>query len=284
MGFEDEKFTWNRNRIRERLDRAVGNGGFHGYFLGAKIINAEHHKSDHRLLVLDTEGCDNIVFRCSNGVKPFEARWLKEENVQEIVQQAWERTGLNSDFASKTAAIHSELHHWDRTVLKEPQNKLKQLNKDLEELQKGPLTDRRDVKSVGCENLPRERPEWASHVLTSTIIHNEGFRFLGSEIQPLQHVLNVDDRRSRCRPGRVRHLLVRAILSKNRQGPVNHLVTRIGPRLLLPIRHGREPRWLGHQRDQGGAGGEVDGGEGSHRREKLSRALDRLNRQSERKP
>lgn len=56
MGYTGEQFTWRRRRIRERLDRVVCNVGFHGLFPNAVITNAPHLKSDHRPLVLDTEG------------------------------------------------------------------------------------------------------------------------------------------------------------------------------------------------------------------------------------
>lgn len=63
MGFTGEQFTWTRRRIRERLDRAVCNAGFHGLFPNARIINAPHLKSDHRPVVLETEGETNTLLQ-----------------------------------------------------------------------------------------------------------------------------------------------------------------------------------------------------------------------------
>lgn len=53
MGFFGDQFTWRRRRLRERLDRGVCNGELHGLFPNAKVMNAKHSKSDHRLIVLD---------------------------------------------------------------------------------------------------------------------------------------------------------------------------------------------------------------------------------------
>ena len=72
MGYEGDQFTWRRRRVRERLDRAVCNGGFHEYFPRAKVINTGHDKSDHRPLLLDTEGEEEIVFRRTSRTKAFE--------------------------------------------------------------------------------------------------------------------------------------------------------------------------------------------------------------------
>jgi hypothetical protein len=37
--------------------------------------------------------------------------------------------------------VHSELHNWDREVLKGPARKLKELKQDPEQLRRGPMTD-----------------------------------------------------------------------------------------------------------------------------------------------
>jgi hypothetical protein len=74
----------------------------------------------------------------------FEARWLKEETVQEIVQTAWARAsaqGQGSPLMSKANQVHSELHGWDKEVLKKPIHLIKQLKRELESLRRGEMTD-----------------------------------------------------------------------------------------------------------------------------------------------
>jgi hypothetical protein len=56
IGFSGEIFTWKRGRIRERLDRAVANGDWLQLHPGATLAHLEYTKSDHRPLLLDTEG------------------------------------------------------------------------------------------------------------------------------------------------------------------------------------------------------------------------------------
>ena len=129
------------------------------------MINTGHDKSDHRPLLLDTEGEEEIVFRRTNGTKAFEARWLQENNVHDVVKEAWDRTLVDSDFASRTAMVHKELHQWDRTVLKEPRNKLKDLNKELEDIKAGPMSDesydrQREVLRLIEETMEKEEIYW----------------------------------------------------------------------------------------------------------------------------
>jgi hypothetical protein len=41
-------FTWQRGRIRERLDQGVANAQWNIMFPNAKLVKAETLKSDHR--------------------------------------------------------------------------------------------------------------------------------------------------------------------------------------------------------------------------------------------
>ena len=54
--FTGDKFTWQRGRIRERLDHGVANTQWNLLFPSAQLKNGEMVKSDHRPLVVDTEG------------------------------------------------------------------------------------------------------------------------------------------------------------------------------------------------------------------------------------
>lgn len=80
LGYEEDMFTWQRGKIRERLDRGVANTAWNSLFPNAKLTNSEMTKSDHRPLVVETEpGAE--PYQRGQG-KKFEARWLKEETVQ----------------------------------------------------------------------------------------------------------------------------------------------------------------------------------------------------------
>jgi hypothetical protein len=84
MGYEGDMFTWQRGRVRERLDRAVANAEWRQMFPNARVVNCEMLKSDHRPVSIDTEGMEGLNMR--DGPRRFEVRWLKEETVEEIIK------------------------------------------------------------------------------------------------------------------------------------------------------------------------------------------------------
>ena len=131
IGFLGDIFTWQRGKIRERLDRGVANAQWNMLFPDAQLKNGEMVKSDHRPLIVDTVGTS---IRLSHEERPrrFEARWLKGETVGEIVQAAWTRAavrGNNPSLMAKVNIIHNDLHIWDREVLKKPAQRMKNLKK-----------------------------------------------------------------------------------------------------------------------------------------------------------
>jgi hypothetical protein len=144
VGYEGDLFTWQRGKIRERLDRGVANAQWNLLFPNAKLVNGEMVKSDHRPLILDTDGVMGDTVQSREGVRRFEARWLKEEIVAEIVQAAWARAaaqGQGSDLMTKVNCVHDALYVWDRDVLKKPVQRIKKLRRELENLKRGPMSD-----------------------------------------------------------------------------------------------------------------------------------------------
>lgn len=142
MGFLGDRFTWQRGQILERLDRAVANVHWTDLFPHAALINSEMTRSDHRPIVMDT----NYLREVSGGEvvirKKFEARWLQEDTVEEMVKTAWARAKARGDgpkLMEKVADVHEELHRWDKEILKGPSKRLLDLKKDLEHLRRSPL-------------------------------------------------------------------------------------------------------------------------------------------------
>jgi len=122
IGFLGDGFTWQRGRIREILDRGIANAGWNTLFPNAQLVNGEMVKSDHRPLIVNTEGCSSYALPRS-GPRRFEARWLKEETVEEIVQAAWAcavAMGHGPKLMSKVKVLHADMHEWDKNVLKKP--------------------------------------------------------------------------------------------------------------------------------------------------------------------
>ncbi|KAM0859874.1 hypothetical protein ACQ4PT_046911 [Festuca glaucescens] len=140
LGFIGNKFTWKRGLIRERLDRAVGNAGWSQLFPHAGVHNLTSTGSDHRPILVDTETYASVQSN-SNRRRHFEGRWLKEEKVADVVSTDWLHAPPHAPVMSKLSAVHVELHEWDRSVLKAPQKKIKELTRELDQLLSGPMSE-----------------------------------------------------------------------------------------------------------------------------------------------
>jgi hypothetical protein len=143
MGYVGDLFTWRRGELWKRLDRGVVNEQWNNIFPFASLINSETTRSDHRPLLVDTEYLSN-THAMRDSPRRFEARWLQEDMVEEMVKSAWKRAkarGENLSLMQKCSDVHSELHSWDKEVLRGPARRLKELKKDLEQLRRGAMTD-----------------------------------------------------------------------------------------------------------------------------------------------
>jgi exonuclease III len=98
LGYVGDTFTWRNHAhaadryIRERLDRAVASESWKLRFPAYKVINGEPRHSDHRPIIVDTQGARCVRRSSARSSGPrFEARWLQEEGCKEIVENAWAR-------------------------------------------------------------------------------------------------------------------------------------------------------------------------------------------------
>lgn len=91
MGYEGDVFTWFRVGLRERLDRAITNKGWMSMHPFSNLCNLEFGKSNHRSIFLDTEHLVGVAERRTSFRIKFEAHWLAEETVEEIVKSTWQK-------------------------------------------------------------------------------------------------------------------------------------------------------------------------------------------------
>lgn len=89
VGYTGDKFTWFRGGLKERLDWAVSNSGWMALHPMAGLSNLDMGKSDHQPICLDTEYLKGVAATRPKYACKFEARWLAEETVEEIVKTAW---------------------------------------------------------------------------------------------------------------------------------------------------------------------------------------------------
>ncbi|KAK4254647.1 hypothetical protein QN277_010000 [Acacia crassicarpa] len=108
LEFKGSKYTWCNKRpsgiVRERLDRALGNGSFRDTFEKALVFHIEPVGSDHHALVID---CCYVE---EKGIKPFkfEANWVQHENFIEIMKIGW--NGVNESYSDKVLELVRRLN------------------------------------------------------------------------------------------------------------------------------------------------------------------------------
>lgn len=101
LGFAGDPFTWRNNShtssayIRERLDLAVASGDLISHFPLYKVNNGEPRHSDHRPVIVVTDG--GACNRRSAGPLQFrfKAGWVKEEDCPAIVDNLEKIDGDN---------------------------------------------------------------------------------------------------------------------------------------------------------------------------------------------
>ena len=96
----------------------------------AVVINEDFGKSDHRPIVINTEYNSGMSEVRSRGPLRFEARWLCENSIENIIQTAWERSkqeNVHALLSAHTKEVHEALHTWDKEVLKGPRKRLREL-------------------------------------------------------------------------------------------------------------------------------------------------------------
>jgi hypothetical protein len=137
--------------MRERLDRGLGSTSWIQMQENAAVQHLEYNHSDHRPLLLDT---DFYAVPPSNPVeKPirFEAKWLKEEGFSEVVEEAWSAAGSETnviDVLQRLKTMHTGLHAWDQRVLRQPKKQLRNAQRDLDMVMRGPLSDDNEQKKL----------------------------------------------------------------------------------------------------------------------------------------
>lgn len=132
LGYEGEKFTWERSRgserwVQERLDRALATKDWIEWFPEAEIRILEVSTSDHlplRLLL------NKQVYRPKERRFLFEIVWIKEGECRNIVQEGWNANGV-SDIVDKMARWCAKLEEWGGGLLKEMRSQMENCRREL---------------------------------------------------------------------------------------------------------------------------------------------------------
>ena len=141
LGYEGDVFTWrNHNHsaekyIRERLDRAMANDGWRRCFPTVHVINSDPRHSDHRPVIIQTEGREKGCTRGSKRAFHFEVGWLGEDKCAEVVGDSWQATmeAPSRKVRDAVKAVAVGLSDWSHNVLGDLEKWVKHVKKELEE-------------------------------------------------------------------------------------------------------------------------------------------------------
>jgi hypothetical protein len=120
--------------------------------------------------------------------KRFEAKWLKEEGVNDVLKAAWGKglQGNNGAVPGAMASVQTALHSWDKYSLQKPRARLRNLSRQLEEVLLKEMTEENVKKQEELTeqiekvleqeevyNMQRSRANWLIHGdRNSAFFHN----------------------------------------------------------------------------------------------------------------
>jgi hypothetical protein len=112
---EGYPFTWIKSRgsphvIEERLDRAMADSNWLLYFPNVQLTNLLASHSDHSPILLQTSP---MVRNGKTYSFRFENSWLKEEDINEVVEEGWGRD-RRGEITNKTFRCAEKLKGWGR--------------------------------------------------------------------------------------------------------------------------------------------------------------------------
>ena len=139
MGFVGPEFTWSRQLgargwVRERLDRALVSTNWASLFPGLRLYNVATCSSDHNILILKTLPTKSRNKKRQRLFK-FEAMWIKDEECEAVVKEAWEKgriLGDQNQFGRCMDECRSSLQSWNRTNFGHVDRKIASLSKKLQ--------------------------------------------------------------------------------------------------------------------------------------------------------
>ncbi|XP_015959302.1 uncharacterized protein LOC107483195 [Arachis duranensis] len=135
MGYEGDKFTWSnrqfeRNFIRERLDRILATNSWRIEFSATVAKHLEDTGSDHRPLLLSSgmeERREKRRFR-------FQESWCENEEVINLIKRSWKvdiQGSLMYKLVGKLKHCRHKIVEWQRTSSSNSQTNIHHLKDQL---------------------------------------------------------------------------------------------------------------------------------------------------------
>ncbi|XP_073362313.1 uncharacterized protein [Aegilops tauschii subsp. strangulata] len=171
LGFEGDKFTWRNNNhrwenyIQQRLDRAVANEGWRSGFGSFRVVNGDPRHSDHRPIIITMEEAGGERSReeeargkgCGRHNFKFEARWLEEQQCDQLVKEAWRQAMDDGGLCVKDGLnrVAGKLMCWSENTLGSLEKRVKKAKREVERWRRMPVSK----EKVAGEEVARYRLE-----------------------------------------------------------------------------------------------------------------------------
>ncbi|KAH7843145.1 hypothetical protein Vadar_013178 [Vaccinium darrowii] len=148
LGYTGFPFTWCNNRagsecIQERLDRALATPSWMLRFSQAYVEHLNSVGSDHSALLLHlypTVHQYRAPFR-------FDARWVQDEEVLPLIEQAWQAPVQGSKcfgVQQRIKECRNSIQVWKKHKRLNSRHKIEEIQKEIHQIQNGPLLQNRD--------------------------------------------------------------------------------------------------------------------------------------------
>jgi hypothetical protein len=161
LGFSGNKFTWtnkrwDKNAIKEWLDRGIANMSWRLKFPKATIYHLGAIKSDHCPILLDTNPSKKFFPRPFR----FEAAWTRDPGSYDVIRQAWKEEIRGSECVKLYRKQHNTrraLKKWNKEVFGYCQTRISNLMQQIQEIQKKENSEENFKIEA---NLQSELNEW----------------------------------------------------------------------------------------------------------------------------
>ncbi|PNX96867.1 ribonuclease H, partial [Trifolium pratense] len=132
---EGYPYTWVKSRgttsvIEERLDRAMANSAWLMKYPNVRLLNLLTSHSDHSPLLLQNSP---MVTNVRTYSFRFENTWLKEEDVEEVVEDGWGRD-RGVEITSRISRCADKLTGWGRRKRMRFKQEIKECSDEMERL------------------------------------------------------------------------------------------------------------------------------------------------------
>lgn len=135
IGCSGDIFTFSNRRkgsleTKVTLDRVVSNGEWRMLFPHASVRNGFANTSDHKPIILYLK--ERMTRNIARKAFRFESMWIRDNNFQQVVENAWNMTNMSeSGLTEKLKICSDHINSWNVNVFGNVRKKIRDLKHEL---------------------------------------------------------------------------------------------------------------------------------------------------------